>query len=49
MRQRINTDVCCIADEGRPFGFCFQEWDPKHLEAAPVKSWGGERSRKALL
>ena len=35
---RINTDACCIEDEGRPFGFSFQEWDPNHLGVASVKS-----------
>jgi len=36
----------CTRDEGRPFGFGDQVADPKPLQAAVVKSDGGERCRK---
>jgi len=35
----------CIRDEGGPFGFGRQGPDPKPLQAAVVKSDGGERCR----
>jgi hypothetical protein len=36
----------CTGDEGRPFGFGDQVADPKPLQAAVVKSDGGERCGK---
>ena len=39
----------CIRDEGRPFGAGFQDQASNRLQAAVVKSHGGERWRKRSL
>jgi hypothetical protein len=44
--NRVNK-LSCARDGGRPLGIGFQEQVSNHLQAAVVKSHGGERWRKS--
>ena len=44
--NRVNK-LSCARDEGRPLGIGFQEQVSNRLQAAVVKSHGGERWRKS--